>query len=134
MVGQALDHEGGGGKDDRCLAGAAADEAGQRQHRSKGDDQRERGQRRQMAGQQSAPESQAQPRPRRGGFGLGGRQGERVRPERIRSGCPPSWLARGLGDERERVQTIGEFRRQQVINQTMPLDPAAALEIAPTRS
>ena len=26
------------------------------------------------------------------------------------------------------MQTIGEFRRQQVINQTMPLDPAAALE------
>ena len=45
--------------------------------------EREGGQRRQMAGQQSAPESQAQPRPSRGGFGLGGRQRERIWAERF---------------------------------------------------
>src|SRR5271170_1215481 len=47
----------------------------------------------------------------------------------IRSRGPPSWLARRLGDERERVQTIGEFRREQVVYQAMPLDPAATLEL-----
>src|SRR5580658_211458 len=47
----------------------------------------------------------------------------------IQSGYPPSWLARRLGDERERVQTIGEFRREQVVDQAMPLDPAATLEL-----
>ena len=90
--------------------------------------EREGGQRRQMTGQQSAPESQAQSRTSRGGFGFGGGQGERVRPERIRSGSPPSWLARRLGDERERMQTIGEFRRQEIVDQAMPLDPAPPLE------
>ena len=61
MIDQSLDHERGGGQDDRRLAGAAADETGQRQHGRKGHDQREGGQRRHVAGEQSALERRAQP-------------------------------------------------------------------------
>jgi len=51
VVGQALDHEGSGGEDERRLAGAAADKAGQRQHRGEDNNEYEGGQRRQMTGQ-----------------------------------------------------------------------------------
>src|SRR5579863_1032055 len=46
-----------------------------------------------------------------------------------RSGSRRSWLPWRLGDERERVQTVGEFRGQKVIDQAMPLDPAPAIKL-----
>ena len=81
---EPLDHERGGGQDERRLSGAAADETGQRQHGREGHDQREGGQRRHVAGEQSALERRAQPCASGGGFGFGGRKRESVGPERIR--------------------------------------------------
>ena len=72
MSGQSLDHERGSGQKDRRLAGAAADETGQRQHGSEGHDQREGGQRGDVTGDKAALERRAQAQASGGGLGFGG--------------------------------------------------------------
>ena len=79
--------------------------------------------------EQSAFERRAQSRASGCGFGFGGRKRESVGPERIGAADPPSWLAWRLGDQRESVQPIGEFRRQKVVDETMPLNSATTFEL-----
>ena len=63
-----------------------------------------------------------------GRFGFGRRKRERVGAERIGID-PPSWLAWRLGDQRQSVQPIGEFRRQKAIDETVPLDSALMFKL-----
>jgi hypothetical protein len=41
-----------------------------------------------------------------------------------------SWLAGRLGDQRKSMQPIGEFSRQEAIDQTVPFDAALSFELA----
>ena len=82
-----------------------------------------------MAGEQSASERRAQSSASSGGFGFVRRKLKNVGSERIGELGRPSRLVRGLGDQGESMQPIGEFRRQQVIDETVPLDSATAVEL-----
>ncbi len=127
MADQPLDHEGRGGQEKRRFAGPPADKAGQRENRGEQQDKHKGRERREMARKKAAAQRDAQAEARRGGLRFRRRQGEGVRPERIRR-RRPSWLSRRLGVDGERMQAVGEFGRQQAVDEPMPRDPAEARE------
>ncbi len=78
-----------------------------------------------MVRKEPAAQRDAQAEARRGGLRFRRREGECVRPERIpeiRASCLP----RRPGVHGERMEAVGEFGRQQPVDEPVPRDPAEA--------
>ena len=120
-----LDHVSHGGEEDDLFAEASADEVRQRQDRGKQQNEHKGGERSELIRNQAAAERRAQAEARRCGLSLRRRKREMVGTKRFRRRRRSrSCLSRRFGVEGERVQTIGEFCRQQAVYEAMPLDPA----------